>query len=70
MIYSTVFFPASLLHQQAIAHMVIYHFSTGEKQHLAESVNEDVEESISTELRNRHLSEQVLATQLEAPQEL
>lgn len=48
MIYR-VFFPAALLHQQAIARVLIYHFNAEEKQHLAESVNEDFEESISAE---------------------
>ena len=68
MIYSRVFFPAALLHQQAIAHVLMYHFNAEEKEHLAESVNEDFEQSVSAELRNRHFNEQLLATQLEVPQ--
>lgn len=68
MIYSRVFFPAALLHQQVIAYVVIYHFNAEEKQHLAEPVSEDFEVSVSPELRNRHFSEQLLATQLELAQ--
>lgn len=68
MIYRGVFFPAALLRQRAITHVLIYHFNAEEKQHLAESVNKDFEESISAELRNRHFSEQLLTTQTEVLQ--
>lgn len=67
MIYSRVFLRAALLHQQALAHVLIYHFNAEEKQRLAELVNKDFEESVSSELRNRHFSEQLLATQLKVP---
>lgn len=51
MIYSRIFIPASLLHQETIAHMLIYHFNAVEKHHLAELVSEHFEERASAELR-------------------
>lgn len=68
MIYSRVFFPTALLHEQTIAHVLMYYSNTEETQHLAESVNEDLEESMSAEVRNRHFSEQLLATEVKVPQ--